>query len=76
MFTHIIDVFFALVFIYNYLSEMYKIDKINSFVFLNLIIYFFINSYFLGRNGKKQIHFHLIFRILVLVLFILSDSSN
>jgi hypothetical protein len=74
MVTHIIDIIFACLFIFKYTKKLYFKDKFNAFLLINLIWYFHTNSYLLGLKGDRQLGYHFIFRILVLILFLLGRN--
>ena len=69
-FTYILDIFFSTIFILNILIKVKKKNKIIFYISLFLILLFFIKSSINGQNGDRQIIYHLIFRFIVLILFI------
>ncbi len=76
MYTLLIDVFSASSFILYYLFLTYRKNKIiQMFVFSLLILIFFLCSFLQGQQGKRQIINHLIFRFVVLVLFLQNEST-
>lgn len=76
IYTLLIDVFSASSFILYYLFLTYRKNKfIQMFVFSIIIPIFFLWSFLQGQTGKRQIIHHLIFRFVVLVLFLQNDST-
>jgi hypothetical protein len=71
-----IDLFSASSFILYYLFLTYRKNKIiQMFVFSLFILIFFLCSFLQGQQGKRQIVYHLIFRFVVLVLFLQTEYT-
>ena len=77
IYTLLIDVFSASLFILYYLYLTYRKNKIvQMFVFSIIILLFFSCSFLQGQHGKRQIINHLIFRFVVLSLFLQHESTT
>ena len=70
--THILDVIFAVIFIFYILKKNIeqKTNKLYLGIMLLFMIYFFVCSYINGQIPKSQLIEHLEFRSIVLILFL------
>ena len=71
--TWIADIFFAkLLVAYIFYMLIQKEKYIQAFVLFAGILYCYKKSFNLGNNGKRQFYYHLVFRILVFIAFIIA----
>lgn len=72
IYTHIIDIICANIFIFYVLKKSIKqkTNKLYLALMILLMIYFFISSYINGLIPKSQLFEHMVFRSIVLILFL------
>ncbi|MBI96553.1 hypothetical protein CL656_05355 [bacterium] len=75
IYTFLFDTLAAILFIIYNLFELNKKYSLTHCIYLIIILLlFFTYSYINGQNGTKQLLYHLIFRFMCFVIFILSIS--